>query len=103
MIDGLVARVRADAVEAPRATPGVQAVTADATVELLGKPRTEDWADTSRQGKPYNHGDDPASLYNVGRAIGADDAWGHRVTGQGVGVAVIDSGVAPVRGLAGRV
>lgn len=48
LIDGLVARVPADAVEALRNTPGVEAVTADATVELLGKP--------------HSHDDDPASL-----------------------------------------
>ena len=54
---------------------------------------------------------DPGSLYTVGMAIGARDTWkkqddtGRSVTGQGVGVALLDSGVAQVPGLdaAGKV
>ena len=41
----------------------------------------------------------PVTLSQVASAIGADDMWGRGYTGQGVGVAVIDSGVAPVQGL----
>jgi serine protease AprX len=50
---------------------------------------------------------DPGSLYTVGKATGARDVWsnydklGRRVTGQGVGVAVLDSGVSQVAGLNG--
>jgi serine protease AprX len=50
---------------------------------------------------------DPGSLYTVERAIGARGLWGKKdksgrnVTGQGVGVAVLDSGVAAVAGLGG--
>jgi serine protease AprX len=54
---------------------------------------------------------DPGSLYTVERAIGARGLWGKKdksernLTGQGVGVAVLDSGVAAVAGLgdAGKV
>jgi serine protease AprX len=50
---------------------------------------------------------DSGSLYSVARGIGAPIAWrardgsGRAVTGQGVGVAVLDSGIAAVTGLAG--
>jgi serine protease AprX len=48
---------------------------------------------------------DPGSLFTVETAIGVRDTWneldsaGRAVTGQGVGVALLDSGVAPVAGL----
>ncbi|MDQ1487291.1 MAG: serine protease AprX [Actinomycetota bacterium] len=50
---------------------------------------------------------DPGSLYTVTTAIGARAVWSHTdasgraITGQGVTVAVLDSGVAPVAGLNG--
>jgi serine protease AprX len=40
-----------------------------------------------------------ATLPDVGRVIGADNLWSAGITGSGVGVALIDSGVAPVSGL----
>jgi serine protease AprX len=46
------------------------------------------------------------SMYEVNSVIGApavwakQDAWGRKLTGQGIGVALIDSGIAPVKGLA---
>jgi serine protease AprX len=36
---------------------------------------------------------------NVARMIGADDMWAHGHTGQGIDVAVIDTGIVPVQGL----
>jgi len=48
---------------------------------------------------------DPGSLFTVSKAIGVRDTWkkqddaGRPVTGQGVGVALLDSGVAQVPGL----
>lgn len=42
---------------------------------------------------------DMGSLYNIDRIINADDAWKAGYTGNGVDVALIDSGVAPVQGL----
>ncbi|MEO6144798.1 MAG: S8 family serine peptidase [Dermatophilaceae bacterium] len=50
---------------------------------------------------------DPGSLFMVAKAIGARGLWGKKdgsgrqLTGQGVGVAVLDSGVAQVAGLDG--
>jgi subtilisin family serine protease len=48
---------------------------------------------------------DYGSLFRAARVIDADRAWDHGLTGQGVDVALLDSGVAPVRGLdaAGKV
>ena len=50
---------------------------------------------------------DPGSLFNVEKAIGASGLWakkdstGRALTGQGVGVALLDSGVSQVAGLDG--
>lgn len=43
----------------------------------------------------------PVSMRTVADAIGADDLWARGVDGTGVGVALLDSGVVPVDGLAG--
>jgi serine protease AprX len=48
----------------------------------------------------YDSTTDPDSMYNVARVTGADDFWRAGYTGAGVGVAVIDSGITPVDGLA---
>lgn len=42
---------------------------------------------------------DKGSLYNIAEVIGAHDAYQKGLTGKGVGVALIDTGVAPVQGL----
>jgi subtilisin family serine protease len=42
---------------------------------------------------------DPGSIYNVGNAVRARDAWRLGYTGQGVDVALIDTGLVPVNGL----
>jgi serine protease AprX len=49
----------------------------------------------------YDPTSDVGSLYNTTRIIGAHGAWTSGATGQGVGVALIDTGVAPVQGLTG--
>src|SRR5437588_9080 len=43
----------------------------------------------------------PTEMSAVTEAIGANQLWDRGVTGSGVGVALIDSGVVPVQGLAG--
>jgi len=56
----------------------------------------------------YDPRRDPSSLYSVTTAVGARSAWEQRdargaaITGRGVTVAVLDSGVAPVAGLSGK-
>jgi serine protease AprX len=44
---------------------------------------------------------DMGSLYNVGRIIGVSSLWMQGYTGRGVDVALIDTGVSPVKGLDG--
>src|SRR5579872_1065310 len=43
----------------------------------------------------------PTTLAQVDQAIGAAQLQSHGITGAGIGVAMIDSGVVPVEGLAG--
>src|SRR3954471_21699401 len=47
----------------------------------------------------YDAGADKGSLYNVAEVVGAHDAYRKGLTGKGVGVAIIDTGVAAVPGL----
>jgi serine protease AprX len=54
---------------------------------------------SANPGGSFDPEKDPGSLYNVARIIGADRSWNAGYTGAGVDVAVIDTGVAPVRGL----
>jgi serine protease AprX len=49
----------------------------------------------------YDPTSDVASLYSTTQIIGAQNPWKSGATGKGVGVALIDTGVAPVQGLNG--
>ena len=97
LIDSFTAEVPANAVARLQAAPGVAEVTPDGAVHL--------------QGDRWRADKDRPSLEEVLRSADVDWAWrrrdieGHRVTGSGVTVALIDSGVAPVAGLteAGKV
>jgi serine protease AprX len=51
------------------------------------------------EGADWAYAPTTASLGQVAAAIGADRLWERGVTGKGVGVALIDTGVAPVPGL----
>jgi serine protease AprX len=68
--------------------------------------REEDAMSEDANGE-YSAVQDPGSLYTVGKAIGARGLWSkedkneRNLTGQGIGVAVLDSGVSPVAGLDG--
>ena len=95
LIAGFAATVPAPAATALRALPGVT-VTADAAVRM----KSSNWLDNAL----------PALLGSVISAAGgsntdADDpddgdaVSGTKLTGAGIGVALIDSGVAPVQGL----
>ena len=50
-------------------------------------------------GLGYDPVADKGSLYNVAEVVGAHASWQAGYTGKGVGVALIDTGVAPVKGL----
>ncbi len=92
-IDAVTADLPAGSLNALRAAPGVTAVTVDGQVRLAGARWRADG--------------DPTSLYSIESAAGVTTAWktsdanGQKITGQGIGVALIDSGIAPVPGLNG--
>jgi serine protease AprX len=79
----------------------------DLTLGLVGQTGIigSKWGDDDGQGaRALRNGSwdasiDLGSMYNLTRSIGAQRAWTQGVTGQGVTVALIDTGVAPVPGL----
>jgi serine protease AprX len=95
IIDGFAADVPASGVATLQASDIVDSVTRDAQVHM------NDYTGT------YGDNDvDPkaelGSLYNVAHMISADDMWEQGISGAGVDVAVLDTGVAPVPGLTGQ-
>ncbi|MGH8860423.1 MAG: S8 family serine peptidase [Jatrophihabitantaceae bacterium] len=72
---------------------------------IWGYPAADKAATTSNGA--YSAGADPGSLYTIDRAIGSRSVWmqqdasRRQLTGQGVGVALLDSGVSLVPGLDG--
>ena len=89
IINGLSARLPAGAADALRSAPGVLSVTGNGAVRLL-----------STVTEPYNPETDGYSLAAQEATAGVRQAWARGYTGQGIDVAVLDSGVAPVDGLA---
>jgi serine protease AprX len=87
IVDGFGARMPADRLPALRSTPGV--VSADAA------------AGVSFDGAFGQGSGGPSAVYST--VVRADRAWGAGYSGQGVGVALIDTGVNAVGDLAGRV
>jgi len=88
IIGGFAARVPADRLDALRAVPGVQSVTQDAGLALQS---TDVESQAAQAG----------SLYTIANEVtGASAMWDAGYTGKGVDVAVIDSGVVPVDGMA---
>jgi serine protease AprX len=87
ILGGFTASVPADRIDALRAVPGVASVTEDAALTL----QSTDVADQAAQ---------TGSLYTLANQVtGASAMWDAGYTGQGVDVAVIDSGIVPVDGL----
>lgn len=94
LVDSITATVPADRIDALRAAPGVAAMTADGQVRLAASQRWQvDAAQTWMAG--VNNATGAATTWNL------RDPAGRKVTGKGVGVALIDSGVSPVTGLSG--
>jgi serine protease AprX len=97
VINGVDAVVRASELGSLRAAHAVKSVTADAQVRLNSTPPDPTkWSGAS----PYNPKSYAGSLYNVAREVNADDLWNAGYSGKGIGVALIDSGVAPVPDIA---
>ena len=86
IIDGFSALLPADRLAALRASGGVRAVSPNGRVRLL----------TSA----YDGVDPASTMSSVVSVTHANTFWAGGYTGKGVGVALIDSGVAPVEGLA---
>ncbi len=108
IINGFTAEVPQSAMATLEAMPGVAAVTPDGTVQLMGKPGGETNDPDPTGDGSVTFGDMKyaatldGSMYHVlNDAIGASAAWSSGATGQGVTVALIDSGVVPVLGLSG--
>jgi hypothetical protein len=91
IIDGFVAEVPAAAVPDLRRLDGIYSVTLNSRVRLLG---SIDGIDPNKY---------PGSWLKVAKNTKLLEMWQHGFTGQGVDVALIDSGVAPVDGLAMQV
>jgi serine protease AprX len=68
-----------------RTAPGVQAVTPDSQLQL--------------QGAGYGPTGEDGDMANIARLTGATTFWRNGYSGQGVDVALLDSGVLPVEGL----
>jgi serine protease AprX len=84
--------------------------TVSATGQLIGTTWGDNAADTTATAGSagYQADQDPGSLYSIENAIGARSVWWQRdsakrqITGQGVGVALLDTGTAAVPGLDGQ-
>src|SRR5207237_1019441 len=88
IIDGFTAKVPADKVSGLQRAQGISWVSPDGQVRLMG---TNDGG--------YNPQTDKHSVYTATVDDGAQALWASGITGQGVDVAIIDSGIAPVDGL----
>jgi serine protease AprX len=82
VVDGVIAKVRTDALAALRRRPGITAVISDAA----GRPQ-------GLYPASYDPPTQVGSMYSTVRMLGADKVWATGNTGAGIGVAVIDSGV----------
>ena len=84
VVDGVIAKIRPEAIAGLRRRSGVSVVVADAAGETEGL-----------KADGYNAPAEVGSMYTTARRLGADTEWDSDDTADGVGVAVIDSGVQP--------
>lgn len=89
IVGGVAATVPADALTRLRSVPGVRSVVEDYGLAPMQAP-SGDLAATEM-----------GAASNVAAMVGAPAMWSDGITGQGVDVAVIDTGVVPVDGLTG--
>jgi serine protease AprX len=87
VINGFTARVPAGQVSRLQGSPAVSSVTENAPVAM--------------QAAAYTPTTDAGSLYTTTVQTGAQAYWKAGYTGKGIDVAVVDTGTAPVPGLAG--
>jgi serine protease AprX len=91
LVGGFAATIPAPAAAALRADPAVRSVTPDATVRVNAAA-----APVAANPLP----DEPTAIYT--KSLGADQAWQSGAKGEGVTVAVLDTGVSQHADLAGR-
>ncbi len=94
LIGGFTATIPTHRIEELAAHPATTAVTEDASLQS----QTAGWQDATNLGT-YIPNEYKGSLLHTGYAVGVDEYWSSSYTGEGVGVAVIDTGVVPVEGL----
>lgn len=113
IIDGFAATVPADRVAALRADRDVLSVTPNAAMHPMGKTPTGKGTKTTTTTAPtttttttppapalgYDPRTDMGSSSAITRMVGAQDVWAKGITGKGVGIALIDTGVTQVPGL----
>ncbi|MCU1427822.1 MAG: peptidase and in kexin sedolisin [Actinomycetia bacterium] len=87
--DSVVVRISPSAIPQLRRSPDVAGVTPDAPLHFTSVDPT----------LGYDPSADEGSLYEITQIIGAQDSWKAGYTGQGIDVALIDTGVSPVPGL----
>lgn len=105
-LSAALALTAADSRAVINAAPNAASATegADFLDDGWGDDDTREDEDASSSGT-WHADEDYGSLYNAAKWYGAHDAWGKtdprgaKVTGKGIDVAVIDTGVAPVAGL----
>jgi serine protease AprX len=89
VIDGVAAQIPVSAEDALRKSPGITSVVPNGTVTS---------EDQSASLLLDQNGQPPSTDYP--NEVGADQVWAQGDHGEGVGVAVLDSGIAPLQGLA---
>jgi serine protease AprX len=92
--------VPADAASGPPVTKPHGGAHGAANDSHWGDDDTEEGAKASKLSGTWVEKDDLGSLYTIADSSGARAAWSKGITGRGVTVAVIDTGIAPVAGLA---
>ena len=98
LIHGFAAQVPTAAVAELLASPAVVSVTPDRAVQV---PAVAGARPVSAAGKKAAPTGDTGDMSAITQLTGARAAWADGITGRGVGVALIDTGVAPVPGLDG--
>ena len=104
---GATVAVAASLSMAPVGTPGASAASTQkvtfvgSTIEstLWGDDSTKEGKDASKHRAGWDASLDLGSMYSMEQSNGIQTAWSRGVTGTGVTVALIDSGVSPVPGL----
>jgi serine protease AprX len=100
IISSLEARLPRNKLALLDQTPSVASVTPNTSVQLLDHREGGDQGNGRGRPDDYDPKSDISSMYSIAQEItGASDFWEDGFTGDGVGVALIDSGVAPVPGL----